>query len=570
MLAKLSHFLKVLEDAITLSLLHLLLPTVQHCSAYWPIISMMKISLFLTTFLFTSSLTYAEGKYSMNSSVECAATNHQSDLNDAYSSEPRLPSSISYLPSPTAAAVSPASIQPIAEIVNPEVSADDTNIALIGIEWAPVGDPANDPDIVPGRDACGAVEKPFQIGKYEVTAAQYNIFLNAVAAKKDPHGLYKEAMASDQKVACITRIALPEGGYSYAVIPGREKLPITYVSLYDAERFCNWLTNGSPTSAAGKNIVAASTEHGAYNFKKEGDQEIVEINPEAPYHLPSDNEWVKAAYYKGKGTHSGYWAYPAQYDFAPNSGQGDETNQANYKTYAATTWYNFGGEKTVITPVDHFSKSVGPYGTYDMGGNVAEWTSSVDASSHAIVRGGSWKSEYSIYWNNELMRTAVPKSYDPSQGTNFIGFRVVSEERIMTSDTTTLDDNNITPFSIDISHTDSETGFLGSLSAGATLAAILIIGPLPVTEFVVPFIAAKTASLIARGISPTVAAATATGMGLAGVLGLGVVLTVGLTGVFYFNPLLPPSVVTYAIMQGLYVVGNPLYSAGKAVWNLFG
>ncbi|HLB34704.1 MAG TPA: SUMF1/EgtB/PvdO family nonheme iron enzyme, partial [Chthoniobacterales bacterium] len=292
----------------------------------------------------------------------------------------------------------------------------------LDLEFVTIGDSGNASDQTVGYHALGAVDYEYQIGKYEVTAKQYCDFLKAVASKHDPHGLYKTAMSTDQQAACIARMELPAGGYDYAPLVGRGKFPITYVSLYDAERYCNWLENGCPTSEQGKKIVAASTEHGAYLFKKVGDQEMVEFNPEAHYYLPQENEWVKAAYYKGKGKNSGYWNYPTQHNIAPCNGYGDRTNQANYKT-PSILWQT---KNDGITPVDCFNQSVGSYGTYDMGGNVAEWTSSLNASSLAIVRGGSWKSEYSIYGNNELMRTAPPKSYDPSEATNFIGFRVAS------------------------------------------------------------------------------------------------------------------------------------------------
>src|SRR3990167_2783602 len=56
-------------------------------------------------------------KYSINPSVECAPANHPHSSNSACSTSSPLPSSISYLPSPTAAAVPTAySLQPIASI----------------------------------------------------------------------------------------------------------------------------------------------------------------------------------------------------------------------------------------------------------------------------------------------------------------------------------------------------------------------------------------------------------------------------------------------------------------------
>lgn len=39
----------------------------------------------------------------------------------------------------------------------------------------------------------------------------------------------------------------------------------------------------------------------------------------ARYWVPSENEWYKAAFYKGGGTDAGYWAYPTQSDLPPTN-----------------------------------------------------------------------------------------------------------------------------------------------------------------------------------------------------------------------------------------------------------
>ncbi len=38
--------------------------------------------------------------------------------------------------------------------------------------------------------------------------------------------------------------------------------------------------------------------------------------PGALVFLPTDDEWYKAAYYKGGGTKAGYWDYPTESDTA--------------------------------------------------------------------------------------------------------------------------------------------------------------------------------------------------------------------------------------------------------------
>ena len=64
-----------------------------------------------------SAIPSSNGKHSINPSVECVPTNHQSVSNCAWSNDSLLPSSISHLPSPAAAAAPTASIQPVGRIV---------------------------------------------------------------------------------------------------------------------------------------------------------------------------------------------------------------------------------------------------------------------------------------------------------------------------------------------------------------------------------------------------------------------------------------------------------------------
>ncbi|NIM51450.1 MAG: PEP-CTERM sorting domain-containing protein, partial [Gemmatimonadales bacterium] len=59
------------------------------------------------------------------------------------------------------------------------------------MEWVTVGDPGN----VNDTHGYGGVGYVYNIGRYEVTNAQYCAFLNAVAAS-DPHGLYNTYMGT--------------------------------------------------------------------------------------------------------------------------------------------------------------------------------------------------------------------------------------------------------------------------------------------------------------------------------------------------------------------------------------
>src|SRR4051794_21072760 len=63
------------------------------------------------------------------------------------------------------------------------------------ITTVPIGNPANPAD-ARYPNVAGSVARSFNMGKTEVTNAQYVEFLNAVAAA-DPYGLYNMSMASD-------------------------------------------------------------------------------------------------------------------------------------------------------------------------------------------------------------------------------------------------------------------------------------------------------------------------------------------------------------------------------------
>ena len=174
------------------------------------------------------------------------------------------------------------------------------------IETVPVGNPGNTND----STGYGGVGYIYQIGKYEVTNAQYCEFLNAKAAT-DTYGLYNTSMSSYPDSACggINRSG-SSGSYTYAVKSGYENMPVTWVGWYDAIRFVNWLQNGQGSG---------STETGTYTITGGGYNSGTVAIPNAQtraarthshWVLPSENEWYKAAYYKGRLDQRGVLALP--------------------------------------------------------------------------------------------------------------------------------------------------------------------------------------------------------------------------------------------------------------------
>ena len=96
----------------------------------------------------------------------------------------------------------------------------------------------------------------------------------------------------------------------------------------------------------------------------------------ATWVLPNQNEWYKSAYYIGGGTNAGYWNYPTQNDNTPSyilSATG--TNNANYTVTISTFPFTTSSDPTNgLTLVGAFADSPGPYGTFDQGGDVWQWT----------------------------------------------------------------------------------------------------------------------------------------------------------------------------------------------------
>ncbi len=252
--------------------------------------------------------------------------------------------------------------------------------AEVVIDWALVGDPGNTPDTRYATPGYGGVDYEYDIGKYEVSNAQYCEFLNAVASLEDPAGLYNLHMAGTY--GGIERTGTP-GAYSYGPKDGDANWltkPVNHANWYDAARFANWLHNGQPTGVQSD----ATTEDGAYDISLGGD---VTRKPGALVALPSEDEWYKAAYYKGGGTDAGYWTYATQSDDLPDNNPPweDSGNSANY--------YDDGfavGPPYYSTDVDAYALSESPYGTLNQAANLGEWNEALFESGSRGFRGAGW------------------------------------------------------------------------------------------------------------------------------------------------------------------------------------
>jgi formylglycine-generating enzyme required for sulfatase activity len=288
------------------------------------------------------------------------------------------------------------------------------------IATVPVGDPGNAGELTGtgaggiGPDATvGAVAYDYQIGRTEVTNAQYVEFLNAVA-DDDPNGLYNPSMATDTRAGIVRSGA--SGSYSYAVKPNfagytYADKPVVFVSCYDALRFANWLHNAQPNGPQD----AATTEDGAYSFS--GPTTVGPRNTQATWALANESEWYKAAFYDPDT--ASYYDYPTSSNTEPDNNlpsldSGDSSNHFD-------EGYTTGNASFPLTAAGAYPTTQSPYGTKDQSGNVSEWTETavpLGQQSYRVLRGGNWVTHFGLHANYRGMDL-------PTGEYNHTGFRVV-------------------------------------------------------------------------------------------------------------------------------------------------
>jgi formylglycine-generating enzyme required for sulfatase activity len=285
-------------------------------------------------------------------------------------------------------------------------------------------------DVPPSPKQCltvGGVNYAYGIGEFEITVSQYVTFLNTV----DPEGknalqLYFDNMSPTAwpQYGSVSFIPAAAAGAHYTVaFPEWASKPFNFGDFNRAARFVNSLTNGKVLSRAQSTQrgfqyvtytveLSPRTEDGMYDMS----------NPAATrtratgFVLPSNDEWVKAAYYDPKhgGTYS-YWAYPTGPSKPPNvsvlnptNGDVENASDQPLSTYnpndpnsshdtpgsppgKAPTWCppqvgpdcgnlpadfptGLDLEKNYMGNVSTVGQTAtpSPWGTYDQGGNVVE------------------------------------------------------------------------------------------------------------------------------------------------------------------------------------------------------
>lgn len=293
-------------------------------------------------------------------------------------------------------------------------------LGLTSLETVPVRDPGNAPDTTTRR---GAVAYEYNMGKYEVTAAQYTEFLNAVAAE-DTYGLYHPWMDSSMghNAGCNIQRSGRAGSHTYSVDREWANRPVNFVSWGSAARFANWLHNGQRTGPQS----VKTTEDGAYYLNgatSSSELFAVTRQAEAKWAIPSEDEWYKAAYYNpDKGN---YYDYPTGSNILPSQDliDPDPGNNATYAVYIDDYYYTIGSPYW-RTKVGAHENSASPYGTFDQGGNVSEWTEATryDELNNLLGRGCPGSS-YGLCTYG-MLASSSSENFWPMHSTHFIGFRV--------------------------------------------------------------------------------------------------------------------------------------------------
>ncbi|MCI0477725.1 MAG: formylglycine-generating enzyme family protein [Anaerolineales bacterium] len=262
----------------------------------------------------------------------------------------------------------------------------------------------------------------FAIGKYPATNAEYAEFVNARGYETEA---YWTAMGWKWLRGRLGQALAP--GFWHEPRLNQARYPVVGVSWYEAVAFCNWM---SETSKQGNRETGKQGNKGkegnrsnefirlAEGTKGTGKQVDKETGRQFKYRLPSEAEWEYAA----RGAEN-----------ARNFSWGEKFERGRANTAEA----GFGG----TTPVTHFPAGASPFGAWDMGGNVFEWTLSkwgvnwqelvypypyrandgredLEGSGARVMRGGSWFNPY-----QEALCAYRSRYLAGSRGSS-IGFRV--------------------------------------------------------------------------------------------------------------------------------------------------
>jgi formylglycine-generating enzyme required for sulfatase activity len=261
-----------------------------------------------------------------------------------------------------------------------------------GIDFVTVG-AVNNPAWTGGgiyNNNHGSVGYVYNIGKFEVTTAQWAEFMNA-AFDRPANDRITNVIQPFGWGAVSTAPNTP-GGRRWTVPAGNEMIPTGGISWRTAAIYCNWLHNGMGTNRE-------AFLSGAYNVSTFGagptgggftDQ--ITRSPGARYWIPSIDEWMKAAHYdpnrpNADGTTGGWWLFSNSSDSPVPYGPPGQTVRTSGRpgpdpngplAQANSGWrsFDFPGFDPFNIPLGAYEVTT-PWGMYDAAGAMAEWTEGI-------------------------------------------------------------------------------------------------------------------------------------------------------------------------------------------------
>jgi sulfatase modifying factor 1 len=241
-----------------------------------------------------------------------------------------------------------------------------------------MGDAAGDANENP-RTASVA---PFALDRYEVTNAQFSVFVKAAGHVTDPERSGTGYVWTDKwrPVAGATW-QRPHGPES--TIDGNQNHPVVQVSQRDAAAYCAWREGRDGRSSR----------------------------------LPTEAEWEFAA----RGTDGRRYAWGND---APAQTGNVSKCRANYGTDSCCAPDETDGYRTTA-PVGSFPAGRSPFGLEDMAGNVWEWTTTQfpGQKNWFVIKGGGWGN------NPYCLRAAYKHGNPPDIGLDMVGFRCAGAAR---------------------------------------------------------------------------------------------------------------------------------------------
>ena len=201
--------------------------------------------------------------------------------------------------------------------------------------------------------------------------------------------------------------------------------------------FINWLNNGQPVGPQD----SQTTEDGSYTLNGATSNQCAEwcgSQPRRDVVLALRGRMVQGGISQERWPNVELLAVsdierrsPLQAAQPPGTAAPTPSNTANFRLfelprngwndgYAMVGVDNLLAGRMPLSEVGAYSNTVDPYGTFDQGGNVLEWTENKQTqlgNSYRALRGGSWINGPGLISNERYIQL-------PTLATNYMGFRV--------------------------------------------------------------------------------------------------------------------------------------------------